>query len=269
MTRFPLSVQVLTKYAQFVEEIHNNRDEADKVRRKIRRICEAGLSDEAKLLFMSEIGHAHVSHMSMQVVRTKKEQKEYREYKKQVYSFSRANTLHLRWMIRFVQVTLCLIAVAQLLLMHFGMNNIHEELEWMKTLRTCINTFDEVHEGLRDMQKKAMSNDTAGLFDTAAMIINEVDTLAENSTSLFTAMTVSSELYSLWGTAWLDLDIYRGSNAARIWERSTLRDATIEYARHAYRTTLNLQQNPTVAATVEENLSWRVSFTFTQFGLQI
>ncbi|KAJ3399372.1 hypothetical protein HDV05_001830, partial [Chytridiales sp. JEL 0842] len=173
MTRFPLSVQVLSKYSQFVEEIHNNRDEADKVRRKIRRICDAGLSDDF---------NSQVSTQVTMPQRTRKEHKEYKEYKKQVYSFSRANSAQLQWMIRLVHFLLISVAVTQLLMMVIGITNIKLELDWMKVTNSCISTFDEVHRGMRAMQAQAMLNNSQAVNGLGLTLTSTISNLSDNST---------------------------------------------------------------------------------------
>ncbi|KAJ3031464.1 UNVERIFIED_CONTAM: hypothetical protein HDU68_003795 [Siphonaria sp. JEL0065] len=104
--RYPLSVKVLSSYADFLDDIHNNHEESELIRRRMKRICDAGLSDDTNYA-TNAIGHgsksisaAGVTGISGNNHMTKKSKKAYKEYRKQVYNYSRGNSKVLTWMIR-------------------------------------------------------------------------------------------------------------------------------------------------------------------------
>ncbi|KAJ3140423.1 hypothetical protein HK100_009734 [Physocladia obscura] len=88
--RYPLSIRVLRNYAEFLEKIHNNHEESEIIHRRIKRICDAGLSDDPMYIATGGSG----------VGMSKKSKKAFKAYRKQVYHYSKGNSAHLTWMIR-------------------------------------------------------------------------------------------------------------------------------------------------------------------------
>jgi hypothetical protein len=89
VVRFPLSVKVLKHYAVFLSEIHHNREDSDEILERIKKICQAGLSDDPNT----------VSHPGAPA-RSPSENRIYSEYREKIYDYSKKNSSQFNWIIR-------------------------------------------------------------------------------------------------------------------------------------------------------------------------
>ncbi|KAJ3190670.1 hypothetical protein HK101_008494 [Irineochytrium annulatum] len=264
MSRFPLSVRMLRRYAEFLDEIHNNRDEADSVRKRIKKIQEAGMSDE--LISATAGAEAKLGPL----MRTRKEKKAYKEYRKQVYLYSKANSAQLVWMIRGVQLILLIIALAQLLVMVIGVGFVRTELGWLHMANSCRGAFPEVHSNLRTLQSLVLTAPAgplppsigAAVNSTFSAVLSDLSLLSSNSSSLIHSTAVHTSIYNLWGSPWLELDVFYGAGVSpnRSAATATLMDATMNYVRHATAAVEDIvgAANSTEASLLDfYNLDWR------------
>lgn len=128
-------MRVLSSYAVFLEEIHNNLTEADAVMLKIESLRVTGKSDEIvaaeSKLFLR---HGSVISGAGLIRKSKKQRNAFKEYRKQVFMYSRAVNAQLTWMVRCVLLVLFGAGIAQLILV---VNIIDSLREYLVDLDLC------------------------------------------------------------------------------------------------------------------------------------
>ncbi|KAI8849063.1 hypothetical protein BC829DRAFT_202522 [Chytridium lagenaria] len=227
LQKFPLSVRVLQSYAVFLDEIHNNLIEAEEVRKKIKKIQDAGMSDEF-------VGAGDVK-TGVLTVKTKKERQGYKEYRKQVYLYSRANSMMMHSMIRAVLLLFVIVGICQLLIIQIGLSTIRNEIHWLHTLDQCSDSFPIIHTTLRSIQASNPFPSPESLNASTASVQKLLTGISENTTLLFDRLSNRRSTYVMWGQPRVMVDLFHGDVLSP--NRSTLmlslRDATLLYLRHS------------------------------------
>ncbi|KAJ3199165.1 hypothetical protein HDU83_007364 [Entophlyctis luteolus] len=217
--RYPLSVRVLISYATFLAEIHNNHEESEKIRRRIKRICDAGLSDDAQ----------QTSQSMQSTLMNKKSQKAFKEYRKQVYYYSRGNSALLMWMIRGIQVFFLAVASGQLYACIRENSRMVSGISWLQETNACRNTLCDIHQKLRLLQL-ALNDQNLTAVDELKILINATSfSLFERSMSLYDETLSSKSINDAWTTSQVPMMLYNTANLPRTVLNFTLLDATFTY----------------------------------------
>ncbi|KAJ3245233.1 hypothetical protein HDU78_009713 [Chytriomyces hyalinus] len=243
MIRYPLSVKVLSSYANFLDDIHNNHEESELIRRRIKRICDAGLSDDVKYLATPLhispqgtgvaasamiSGHGSSAHMS------KKSKRAYKEYRKQVYHYSKGNSALLTWMVRGIQVLFIAIAFAQLYVTQSASSKIKNGISYLTSANTCRNSYVTIHSGLRNIQKAINSNNTTRIEEMMGSVATAIASLSLTSSDLYRDTYRHYDVNRIWSEASVPMSY---SNGVGIQNSSvfnmTLMDATSVYVRRS------------------------------------
>ncbi|KAI9348503.1 hypothetical protein BDR26DRAFT_915655 [Obelidium mucronatum] len=290
--RYPLSVKVLSSYADFLDDIHNNHEESEMIRRRMKRICDAGLSDDAKYgTIASRVAPANVTVGSLGAAgstavnnnappslmqgnhMTKKSKKAYKEYRKQVYNYSKGNSKVLTWMIRGIQVFFITLATCQLYASYVGSQRMNTGITWLQNVNTCRNTFINVHKTMRQIQSTwitaaaaaSVENNSTRAAAAAAAVAELVDatdsalvSLADNSLQLYTWTSPREAVNDIWAVSHVPITFFNGVDAVsnRTVLNMTLMDATSAYIRRteAALKSLKAGYDPLLDST---NLDWR------------
>ncbi|KAJ3208077.1 hypothetical protein HDU67_007032 [Dinochytrium kinnereticum] len=256
LNRFPLSVRVLQRYAMFLDEIHNNLIEAEEVRKKIKKIQDAGMSDEVAVV--AQVG-SDVKSVGG-AVRSKKERQGYKEYRKQVYLYSKANSFLLNAMTRGVLFTFVVIAVFQLLAVNIGIGMIQSDFNWIQNSENCRGAFPTLHTLLRTLQSSTGPTTTSFL-TSLNLINNTLTSLAENSTILFDKLAARRTTYTMWSSRRVIQDMFHGELIVpnRSVLLAPLRDTTLLYLRHARSSieAIRLASSESAMAAIFGSSAWR------------
>ncbi|KAJ3230140.1 hypothetical protein HDU81_004755 [Chytriomyces hyalinus] len=240
MIRYPLSVKVLSSYADFLDDIHNNHEESELIRRRIKRICDAGLSDDVKYsatpLHTSPQGTGvgasafigSSAHMS------KKSKRAFKEYRKQVYHYSKGNSALLTWMVRGIQVLFIVIAFAQLYVTQIASTEIKNGISYLTSANTCRNSYVTIHSGLRNIQKAIKSNNSTRVDDMMESVTAAIASLSQTSSDLYRDTYRHYEVNRIWSETNVPMSYSNGpGNQNSSVFNMTLMDATSVYVRRS------------------------------------
>ncbi|KAJ3077880.1 hypothetical protein HDU99_000920, partial [Rhizoclosmatium hyalinum] len=264
--RYPLSVKVLSSYADFLDDIHNNHEESELIRRRMKRICDAGLSDDNTLTTQVVGGPASraasVAATGINSHMTKKSKKAFKEYRKQVYNYSRGNSTLLTWMVRGIQIFYVALASSQLYVSILGSQMMTTGMTWLETANKCRNTFPTIHTSLRQLQATLQPSSPQNT-SLLSLINNTLVTLDENSLKLYGWTNARKSVNNIWALPEIPIVFYNGagsvSNQTII--NMTLMDATSVYIRRTSEAVAYINFNQNMAQLSSkldtENLDWR------------
>ncbi|KAJ3221948.1 hypothetical protein HDU81_010225 [Chytriomyces hyalinus] len=243
MIRYPLSVKVLSSYASFLDDIHNNHEESELIRRRIKRICDAGLSDDVNYAATplsvrpqgggaatstAISGHGSSAHMS------KRSKRAFKEYRKQVYHYSKGNSALLTWMVRGIQVFYIAIAFAQLYATQMASVKIKNGISYLNSANACRNSHVSIHSGLRNIQKAIKNNNMTQAEEIIGSVADAITSLSVTSSDLYRDTNRKYEVNRIWSETNIPMKFSNGPGTynASIFNM-TLMDATSVYVRRS------------------------------------
>ncbi|ORY45913.1 hypothetical protein BCR33DRAFT_154938 [Rhizoclosmatium globosum] len=264
--RYPLSVKVLSSYADFLDDIHNNHEESELIRRRMKRICDAGLSDDNTLTTQVVGGPtsraASVAATGINSHMTKKSKKAFKEYRKQVYNYSRGNSTLLTWMVRGIQIFYMALASAQLYVSILGSQMMTTGMTWLETANKCRDAFPTIHTSLRQLQSTLQPNYPQNT-SLLSLINNTLVTLDENSLKLYGWTNARMSVNNIWALPEIPIVFYNGAGSVNNQTiiNMTLMDATSVYIRRTSEAVAYINFNQNIAQLSSkldtENLDWR------------
>ncbi|KAI8616721.1 hypothetical protein BC830DRAFT_1116890 [Chytriomyces sp. MP71] len=267
IARYPLSVKVLSSYADFLDDIHNNHEESELIRRRIKRICDAGLSDDVNHI-ATPIGANKGVHSSIagnmmtgssSAHMTKKSKKAYKEYRKQVYHYSKGNSALLTWMIRGIQVFFIVVAAAQLYVTEYGSQRMRDGISYLQATATCRSAFITVHTDLRNMQSALLNENSTALMIYASEVNATIRLLAQTSSDLYYSTHNKASVNNIWAVPHIPIVFYNGPGTSNnTLFPLTLMDATLMYIRRVNAAIYAILDPGSNTKTIDvANLDWR------------
>ncbi|KAI8832680.1 hypothetical protein BJ741DRAFT_287174 [Chytriomyces cf. hyalinus JEL632] len=243
MIRYPLSVKVLSSYASFLDDIHNNHEESELIRRRIKRICDAGLSDDVSyaatpLSIRPQGGgvaaSAVISGQGSSAHMSKKSKRAFKEYRKQVYHYSKGNSALLTWMVRGIQVFYIVVAFAQLYATQLASVKIKNGISYLNSANACRNSHVSIHSGFRNIQKAIKINNMTQVEEITGSVAAAISSLSLTSSDLYRDTNRIYEVNRIWSEASVPMKFSNGPGTynASIFNM-TLMDATSVYVRRS------------------------------------
>ncbi|KAJ3107781.1 hypothetical protein HDU96_007773 [Phlyctochytrium bullatum] len=232
LQRYPLSVRVLQGYSVFLDEIHNNMIEAEEVRKKIKKIQDAGMSDEIP----GALNPWNEFRFGGSPAKTKKEKQAYKEYRKQVYLYSRGISFWLNTVIRGVIILFVLVAIGQLLVVQLSIRIINAEVEYLDQLDDLQLAFPTVHRSFLCLQAANVAGRVEDFRQSISTVRDTIQILSTNSSFVFDRLSSRRSTYLAWGINPVQADVFLSNDVSPSRSRLAmpLRDATLLYVRHVY-----------------------------------
>ncbi|KAI9205355.1 uncharacterized protein BJ171DRAFT_598468 [Polychytrium aggregatum] len=162
LNRFPDSVRVLSNYAKFLDEIHNNLTEADLILARIDEIREAGGSDDAGAVGLEKRQRRSSNTSYSKNDKSKKQRKAFKEYRRQVFLYSKALSARLMWMIRGVVLLLIGLAGAQMVIVLVEVSYLFSYIDDAQTINSMRMEVENIYNEVVALAASGMQNDVNG-----------------------------------------------------------------------------------------------------------